>query len=1141
MIWNFCIKRPVLTVVIFLIIGIFGFYGYNQMAVREFPDVEFPVVNVNVVLPGAEPEVIETEVLEPLEEELNTIEGLKELQSSAREEVGNVTAEFELWRDMDIAAQDVRDRVNRAQRELPNDAEAPIVRKQDPDARAIMWLAIQGDERWNTIEITEYIDNQIKPKVESLRGVGQVQIGGERKLAVRIQLDHEKMAAHQVTVNDVVQTIQANNVDIPSGRVEGKQREFLVKTQGQFSGAEPFNDLIIRYQNGSPVRLEDVGKAVEGVENERTLARFNGEPTVGMGIVKQSDANTVKLASTVRDRFKELSEDFPPGLRYSVAGDDSTFIAENINDLQVTIIFATLLVVLVILFFLRSGWATVISSIAIPTSLASGMAMIYVFNFSLNVLTMLAFILVIGIVVDDAIVVLESIYRHMEEGASQMAGARVGTTEIAFAAIANTLALGAVFLPVAFTEGMIGRFFFEFGVTVAVTVFASTFTALTLTPMMSSRLLTVPDRTGTFWKFTEAIFNFLESAYQSTLDWSLNHRFIVILLAIVALGSGLFFFQGLDKEFAPSEDRGEFMINFETPEGATLNETDQFARKIESVLSDIPEVRNYFLAIGLSQGGPGKVNSGISFVRMSHRTERERGHQEIMDEVRNRLEKVPDGRAYVLEPGGPGGGGAPLQIVLQHEDLNELAKQQNKIMNWMRQQDDFVGVNSNLKLNKPQVNVNINRDKASEFGLSVSNISNSMRYLLGEPDISEIERGNERYEVIPEMQGQSRTVPSVLNELYVRGSSGELISMANLVDLSEGAGPSEIHHFNRRRSVTISASTPPDVVLGEALNKLRVRLSGELPAGFSWTTTGQAQEMQESFFYLTISLVFAIVFVFLVLAAQFESWLHPFTILMTLPLAAVGAYGMLYALDLTFSIFTFIGTIMLVGLVTKNGILLIDYANIYVDRGHSTFEAAREAGIVRFRPVLMTAVSTILGMMPIALGYGAGGESRAPLGWSVAGGMFTATALTLIVIPVVYTLFDQLSNYLQKNIVKALNYLVGGTMVVTAGWLVWLPYTHQWGSTHLYGFGTVGLLVLFAGIGLLLNQLWGRILTSLLGLIAIGTGSVLWYDPTIMNIADSAVGQILDLGTTGQALGVYGLVLIGYLLASGKSARKDDS
>lgn len=1041
MIWNFCIKRPILTTVIFLVIGIFGVYGYNQMAVREFPDVEFPVVNVSVVLPGAEPEVIETEILEPLEEEINTTEGIKTLQSTARPEVATITAEFELWRDIDIAAQDIRARVDRAQRELPEDAQAPIIRKLDPDAQAIMWVTVQGNDRWSQVELTDYIDQNVKPRLESIQGVGRVQIGGEKKYAVRIKLDPQKMAAHRVTVRDVVSTIQQQNVNIPSGRITGEQREFLVKTDGQFSSADPFNDLIVGHHNGSNVRLGDVGQAVDGVENERTVARFSGEPTVGLGIVKQSDANTVKLANTVRDRMKDVAKDFAPGIKYTIASDNSTYIQENITSLRTTIIIATLLVVLVILFFLHSFWGTIITSIAIPTSLAGGMALIYSFGFSLNVLTMLAFILVIGIVVDDAIVVLESVYRHMEEGAERMAGTRVGTTEIAFAAIANTLSMAAVFIPVAFTRGIIGRFFFQFGVTVAVTVFVSTFTALTLTPVLCSRLLTVSEGKNWFFRVSEGILDSLERAYEFLLDLALEYRFTVIAIAAIAFVVGIAAFTGIPQEFAPSVDRGEFMISFETPEGATLQATNDYARKIEKTLKKIPEVEHFFLAIGLAQGGgPGQVNSGIVFVQMSHRSRRERSHQEVMQAVREKLRKFPGGQAYVMEPGGPGGNNAPLQIVLQGQDLNELARQKEDILAWMRQQPQFVGVRSNLKVKKPEVRVTVNRDKASEMGITVAEVSNTMRYLLGEPQISEIERQAERYEVITEIAGENGHVPSVLKNLYLRSDEGDLVSFSNLVQTEEGVGPSEIHHYNRLRSVTLSASTPPGVTTGQALDKMQRHLAGTLPPGFQWESSGQAKDMQESFYYLTISLVFAIVFVYLVLAAQFESWIHPFTIMMTLPLAATGAYGALYLFGMTFSVFVFIGTIMLIGLVTKNGILLIDYANVLVERGEDIRSAARDAGLVRFRPVLMTAVSTIMGMMPIALGYGAGGEARAPMGWTVAAGMFTASALTLLVIPVVYTLVDDFTGWLKSNPFGSLRLLFYTTMVGLGLWVASLPF-----------------------------------------------------------------------------------------------------
>ena len=1015
MIWNFCIRRPVLTVVVFLVIAIFGMHGYFQMPVREFPNVDFPIVSVNVVLQGAEPEVIETEIIEPLEEQINTIEGLKELTSEAREEVATIIAEFELWRDIDVATQDVRDRVDRARRELPDDIEEPIVQKLDPEAEAIMWIALSGDDRWDEVRLTEYADRSIKERLESIRGVGQILLGGERSYAARVRLDPGKLAAHRLTVQDVVDTIRRNNVDIPSGRIESVNREFLIKTEGQFSSPEPINDLIITHRNGAPVRIADVGEAVPGVENDRQTARFREEMAVGIGVVKQSNANTVALANTVRERMARIAEGFPPGLKYEIAMDKSEYVRENISDLVRTIFLATGLVTLVVMGFLRSIRGTIITSLAIPTSLVGGMAAMYAFGFSLNVVSMLGLILAIGIVVDDAIVVLESGYRHMEEGAEPIPAARTGTTEVAFPAIANTLSLAAVFIPVAFTGGLIGRFFFEFGLTVTVTVFVSTFTALTLTPMLCSRLLRVPERHGYLFRLSERQLEALERGYGWLLDRAFRHRAVVVLLALATFGVGIYCFTQLSTEFVPVVDRSSFMIAFETPEGATIRETDRFGQRIEAVLAETPEVAHQFLAIGLARGGGvGKVNEGMAFVHLTPRDQRSRHQAEVMQETRDRIGQVPGGRAYVLEIAAVGPGGAPLQIVLQHPEIEELARQQEAVMAWMRSQPDYIGVNTDLKMNKPQVNVAINRDKASEMGISVSDIANTMRYLLGEPDVSKIERASERYDVITEVIGKGEMVPAALGDLYVRGASGSLVSLGNLVEIEEGVGPSEIHHYNRLRSVTISASNPPDVPLGDALSKLEAHLKTTLPSGFEYTVAGRAQDFQESFYYLTITIIFSVIFIYLVLAAQFESFLHPFTILMTLPLAAIGAFGALYVLKMTFSMFTFIGLIMLLGLVTKNAILLLDYANVLVARGRSVIDAANESARVRFRPVLMTAISTVLGMMPIALGYGAGAEARSSLGVSVAVGMLASTMLTLLVIPVGYTLLDGLRVWLLR-------------------------------------------------------------------------------------------------------------------------------
>ena len=1017
MIWNLCIRRPVLTVVVFLIIAIFGLYGYTQLPVREVPDIDFPIVSVNVVLPGAEPEVIETEIVEPLEEEINTIEGLKELTSTAREQVATVTAEFELWRDIDIAAQDVRDRVERARRELPDDVEAPIVSKLDPDAQAIMWLALQGDERWDTVRLTEYADNVLKERLANIRGVGRIQVGGSRLYAVRVRLDPDRLAGHGLTVQDVVGTIQANNVDIPSGRVEGRMREFLVKTRGQFDSPEPFNDLVVAVRNGAPVRIADVGEVVAGVENDRQVARFSGEPTVGLGVVKQSDANTVALADAVRERMEELSKNFPPGLRYSIAADDSVYIEDSIRDLFTTIFLATALVVVVVLFFLRSGWGTLITSLAIPTSLLGGLALMHLMGFSLNTITMLGLILVIGIVIDDAIVILESVYRKQEEGMEPMPAAQAGTTEVAFAAIANSLSLAAVFIPVAFTQGLIGRFFREFGLTVASTVFASTLTALTLTPMLCSRFLKVPETRGRFFQMTERHWERLAGFYRWALARALSHRVVTVLAAVVIAALSIAAFSGLSTEFVPTVDRAEFLIAFETPEGATLEATDRYARQIEAVLADMPEVEHQFLAIGLARGaGPGEVNSGISFVHLSPRGERDRHQEEIMQELRQRLGGLPAGRAFVVETSVAGPSEAPLQIVLQSQSIDALGEQQERLMGFMRSSGDFVGVNSNLKLNKPQVEIDIDRDRALRAGISVADIANTLRLLLGEPDISEIERASERYEVIPEIVGKGEMVPSLLERFYVRGAAGQLVPLGTLVDVGESIGPSEIHHFNRLRSATVSASTPPGVALGDALEEVEAHLAESLPAGIDHTISGQAQDFEESFFYLTIALVFSVVFIYLVLAGQFESFIQPLIILVALPLAAVGAFGALYLLGMTFNIYSFIGVIMLLGMATKNAILLIDFTNVLRRRGLGIVEAAREAANVRLRPVLMTTFSTVLGMLPIALGFGAGGEARAPLGVAVAAGLVATTFLTIVVVPVVYTLVEEGRRRLRERV-----------------------------------------------------------------------------------------------------------------------------
>jgi hydrophobe/amphiphile efflux-1 (HAE1) family protein len=995
-----------MTIVLFVVIVIFGMYGYRQMPVRENPDVDFPIVSVNVVLPGAEPEVIETEVIEPLEEEINTSEGLREVRSPARYQGATITAEFELYRDIDVATQDVRDRVDRTGRELPDGIEEPTVRKLDPDAQAIMWIALTGDDRWDEVRLTEYADETLKERLENLRGVGRVLIGGARRYAARIQLDPAKLAAYGLTVQDVVMTVQANNVDIPSGLVRGRRREFLVRTLGQFESAEPLNDLIVASRDGAVVRIRDVGQAVDGVEDDRQTARFAGQTAVGLGVVKQGQANTVAVASAVRRRMTKLAQSFPPGLEYVLASDNSDYIQGSIHDLLFTIFLTTGLVITVVLVFLRNVRSTLVTSLAVPTSLLGGVAVMNLLGFSVNTLTMLGLILAIGIVIDDAIVVIESSYRHLEQGADAKPAARVGTTEVAFPAIANSLSLAAVFIPVAFTSGLIGRFFNEFGLTVAATVFASTFTALTLTPMLASRLLKRASREGRFFRWSERGLQAGEDFYARVLAGGIRHPVVTVLGATGLFGVGVFFFSRLPTEFTPTVDRSQFIVTFEAPQGATLEQTDAFARRIESLLSETDEVKHYFLAIGLSRGGgPGRVNEGISFVRLTDRDQRQRHQSQVADELRRRLRDVPLGRAFVLETS-PGAvqAQAPVQVVLQHSDIDMLAEQNEKVMAWLRGRPGFAGVNSDLKMNKPQIRVRIRRDKAAQMGVSVARVSNTMRYLLGEPEISEIERDSERYDVITEAAGKGEMVPSRINELYVRNAAGETVSLANLVDVEEMIGPSELHHFDRLRSATISSSLAAGTTLGEALGQVERHLTSDLPEGFQFEFTGQSQSFVESFRNLTITVIFSVIFIYLVLATQFESFIQPLIILLSLPLAMVGSTAALLAFGMPFGIVAFIGFIMLLGMATKNAILLVDYTNVLQGRGNDPIEAARQAARVRFRPVIMTTISTVLGISPIALGYGAGGEARAPMGVAVLFGLLATTFLTLVVVPVAYTL-----------------------------------------------------------------------------------------------------------------------------------------
>ncbi len=998
------IKRPVLTLVVSLAILLVGWLGYRSLAVSELPNVQYPYVSVTTALPGASPTVVETNVTKPLEEQINTIEGLKTLTSISGEGSSVITAEFELSRDADLALQDVRAKVSLARGQLPRDAEDPVIQKLDPNSQPIIWLSVQNSSLPIT-SVNDFANDVMKERLERIAGVGNVILGGEQRFAVRIRLDSRRLAAHGLTVDDVRQALVSENVDLPSGRLEGQTREFTVRTQGQFPSAAAFNDLIITTRNGTPIRLSQVGYAEAGAQDERTLARFNGRPTVGVGVVKQSDANTVEVADRVMAEVDQIRQQAPEGYEILVAVNNADFIKDSLSEVKFTLFVAFGLVVLVILLFLRSWRATLIPALAIPVSIVGTFAVFYVLGFSINTLTLLALVLAIGIVVDDAIVVVENIYRHIEDGESPMEAAHHGSAEIAFAVIAIAITLVIVFLPIALISGIVGRLFREFGLGVAASVLISAFVALTLSPMLSSRILKLEEQRNRVFEWVERLLERVTDAYRATLGWALNHRWTMVGIAGGSLMASFVIMGVMGKEFVPQEDRGQFIVTFKAPEGSTLDYTDAYLRRMERMIGSAAGVDRYFSAIGLSIGGPPAVNSGLVFVRLkAHRSE---SQDQIMNELRGQFASLAGIDAYPIALSGlqTGAFGKPLQFVIQYPNLDTLGMYADSMVTLASRIPGLQGVDSNLDLNKPQVQVSVDRARASRLGVSVEEISNTLQVLLGGQHVGDFERGSNRYWVMVQLQNRFRATTEDLKSIYVRGSGGQLVQLGNVVTLSERAGPNVVSHYNRERSATIGANVV-GVPLGTALQRVEALADSVLPRGFSTEVAGQAQSFQESFASLLFALLMAVVAIYLVLAAQFESFVHPFTIMLALPLALVGAVAALAALGMTLNIYSMIGIIMLMGLVTKNSILLVDYANQRREAGLERREAVLTAGTVRLRPILMTSVAIIFGVLPIALALGAGSESRRPLGVAVVAGMFTSTALTLLVVPVFYEIID---------------------------------------------------------------------------------------------------------------------------------------
>ncbi len=1004
------IRRPVLAAMMSLALILFGGIGYFRLPVREFPDVDAPIVSVTTVLRGANPRVMESTVTDILEEELSTIPGLRTLTSSSAEQVSNITLEFTLDREIEESAQDVRDKVSRVRGRLPQEIEEPVVTKQDADAQPFFWLSLSG-ENYDLLQLSDIADREVKSRLQTLPGVGRAQVFGERRYSMRIWLDPAELSARGLTVQDVESAIRSRNVEIPAGRIESERREFTVRSLGELKTPDEFANLTVANQGGQLVKLRDLARVELGPENERSSLRFKGTSAVAIGVIRQSKANLIEISDAIRNELPSINAALPPGLELETAFDSSVFVRRSIQEAQETLLIAASLVVLIIFVSLRNLKATIIPALAIPTSIVSAFGLLYFLGFTINNLTLLALILSIGIVVDDAIIVMENAYRHQEElGENPETAAIRGTREIAFAVIATTIALVAVFSPLAFLRGTTGRLFNEFGIAMAGAVVISSFIALTLTAMASAKILRVPKSHGrVFMAFEKGVLG-LSAGYSRTLAWAVRHRGWVIGGAVATVLLAVVIFRALEREFVPPEDRGFFVVITVAPEGATLAYTDSYQRQIEAILERTEDIEAYFSVVGFG----GRVNSGIVFTRLIDWSDRDRSVHEIIGEVQPQFFAIPGVFAFANNP--PAFGFAsPVQFVVRHPDFDSLAAGMDRLVARARGIPGLINVDTDLRVNKPELAVTYDRDRAEDLGVEIRDVSSTLQTLLGGRRVSTFTRANKLYDVMVQLEPQDRATPSQMAGLYVRGRDGALIKLDAVTRVDEGVGPRQLNHFSRVRSFTLSGNLAPGFTLGAALDSLTAAGAEVLPPGSSVALAGESRELEESGNALYFAFVLALVVVYMVLAAQFESLIHPFTVLLSVPLAVTGALLTLLLAGSTLNLYSQIGMILLIGLVSKNSILLVEYANQLKAKGMGTVQAMLESGRIRLRPILMTATATVFGAMPIALGLGAGSASRRPLGYAIVGGLIFSSVLTLYLVPVVYVLLDSLKERMARR------------------------------------------------------------------------------------------------------------------------------
>ncbi|HEY9281682.1 MAG TPA: efflux RND transporter permease subunit [Eoetvoesiella sp.] len=998
---DICIKRPVFATVISLLIVLVGFISYQRLTVREYPAIDEPVVSVVTVYKGASPEVVESQVTKPLEDQLAGIEGVDVMTSRSRSERSNISIKFNLSRDPDSAAADVRDKVSRARRFLPDEIDEPIISKVEADATPIIYIAVEAGS-YTAMEASDYINRYVKTRLSVLPGAAEVRIFGERLPAMRIYIDRAKLAAYTLTVQDVESALREQNVLIPAGRIESALREFSVTSSTDLQTTDQFKDVVIATVKGYPVRLRDVADVQIGPADDRILSRFNGNAGLNIGITKQSTANPLDLSKEAYKEVALINANLPAGMKLNIAYDSSVFIQESINSVYKTIAEAIILVVLVIFFFLRSVRASLIPIVTIPVSLIGAFGIMFMFGFSINTLTLLAMVLAIGLVVDDAIVVLENIFRHIEEGKTRLEAAFLGSKEIGFAVIAMTLTLVTVYAPLAFATGRTGRLFIEFALTLASAVLVSGFVALTLTPMMCSTLLRHQSGHGRVYTAIENFLVALTNAYRRGLGLALRHRIIVLLLGLlVALGSGVLF-TTVKSELAPIEDRGVIYGVVNAPEGATLDYTLHSVEQIERFYQDISEASGSQSIIGFPT-----VTDAYAILRLKPWAERERSQQSIARDLQPLFGALPGVRAFPTNPPSLGqrATSKPIDfVVMSQASYPEMAKLVGTFVDKLRDYPGLQNIDTDLRLNTPELKVVVNRDKLADVGVDVGAVGRTLESMLGGRQVTRFRDTGEQYDVIVQVKKQDRSDPADIANIYVRTAQGGMVQLSNFLTVSETVSPQSLNHFNRLRAVKVQASIAPGYALGEVLDHMNSVARDTLPPTVQIDLDGQSREFRDSSGSIYLIFLMALAFIYLVLAAQFESWRNPLIIMFSVPLSMTGALLALWLSGGTLSIYSQIGLITLVGLITKHGILIVEFATQLRADGKDIFEAVVEASVLRLRPILMTTGAMVLGALPLAYATGAGAESRQQIGWVLVGGLSLGTILTLFVVPVAYTL-----------------------------------------------------------------------------------------------------------------------------------------